>query len=151
MIGGALKDGPDGLAVDGGHWIFKYVPMFLLHKMQPSLSESFFEAAVHRTNREHLRTKAVDLSNRNDMRFCKAFYRQQVYAGSNEASQLGMKTLVIHGHDDQVLPLTAGEHLSESLQFAEMIAIPESSHQVFQEKPMEVAEVILKFVSKTRK
>ena len=43
------------------------------------------------------------------------------------------------------------EHLSESLRYAEMITIPESSHQVFQEKPMEVAEAILTFVSKTRK
>ena len=51
LIGGALKDGPGGLARDGGHWIFKYVPMFMLRKMQPSLSQGFFDAAVHPKNR----------------------------------------------------------------------------------------------------
>ena len=88
LMGGALNDGPTGLAVDGGHWIFKYLPMFMLNKMQPSLSQSFFDAAVHPSNRDRLRSKAMNISNRNDMRFCKAFYRQQKYATSEEARQL---------------------------------------------------------------
>jgi pimeloyl-ACP methyl ester carboxylesterase len=88
LIGGALKDGPGGLARDGGHWIFKYVPMFMLRKMQPSLSQGFFDAAVHPKNRERLRESAINVSNTNDMLFCKAFYRQQVYASSEEASKL---------------------------------------------------------------
>ena len=91
MIGGALKDGPGEMAKDGGHWIFKFVPMFFLRKMQPSLSESFFEAAVHQSNRERLRKKALEVSNRNDMAFCKAFYRQQQYASSEEASRLKVR------------------------------------------------------------
>ena len=75
-MGGALSDGPSEMAKDGGHWIFKFVPMFMLKRMQPSLSESFFQAAVHPSNQERMRAKSMDVSNRNDMSFCKAFYRR---------------------------------------------------------------------------
>jgi hypothetical protein len=93
LIGGALKDGPGEMAKDdGGHSIFKMSPLFLLRKMQPSLSATFFEAAVHPSNRERrLRKKAIEVSNRNDMAFCKAFYRQQQYASSEEASRLKVR------------------------------------------------------------
>jgi hypothetical protein len=74
LMGGALSDGPSEMAKDGGHWIFKFVPMFMLKRMQPSLSESFFQAAVHPSNQERMRAKSMDVSNRNDMSFCKAFY-----------------------------------------------------------------------------
>lgn len=90
------------------------------------------------------------ISNRNDMRFCKAFYRQQIYATSQEAKQVQVKALVIHGVEDLVLPVAAGEHLQESLGDAEdeMAIIRVSSHLVFQEKPSEVAEAIVAFMSK---
>jgi hypothetical protein len=88
MMGGILSDEPTLTIKEGGHWIFKFIPMFLLNKMQPSLSEAFFQAAIHPSNQERLRTKALGISNRNDMRFCKAFYRQQKYATSKEASEL---------------------------------------------------------------
>ena len=48
------------------------------------------------------------ISNRNDMWFCKAFYRQQIYATSQEAKQVQVKALVIHGVEDLVLPVAAG-------------------------------------------
>lgn len=146
LIGGALKDGPGELARDGGHWIFKYLPMFMLRKMQPSLSQSFFDAAVHPKNRERLRESAINVSNTNDMLFCKAFYRQQVYASSEEASKVKTKALVLHGSEDLVLPSSAGDHLHKCLQNSILITFPESSHQVFQEKPNEVAKAILNFV-----
>ena len=58
-----------------------------------------------------------------------------------------MRALVVHGHNDQLLPLAAGEHLYKSLQRAEMIAIPDSSHQLFEEKPKQVAEAVIKFMT----
>jgi pimeloyl-ACP methyl ester carboxylesterase len=88
LISGALKDGPGEHAKDGGHWIFKFVPMFLLRKMQPSLSQSFFQAAVHPKHKNALKERALNVSDTNDMMFCKAFYRQQVFATSEEAAQI---------------------------------------------------------------
>eukprot|EP00979_Chaetoceros_neogracilis_P018613 scaffold10907_cov236-Chaetoceros_neogracile.AAC.2 len=80
------------------------------------------------------------------MMFCKAFYRQQVFATSEEAAQIQTRTLVLHGAEDLVLPSSAGEHLHTSIPNSECIVIPESSHQVFQEKPNEVAKAIINFV-----
>lgn len=89
FIAGGLKDCPDcALTDEGGHWIFRYIPMFILRKMQPGLSESFLQAAVHPTNIEKLRKSALDISNGNDMAFCKAFYRQQKFVDSEAAHSL---------------------------------------------------------------
>lgn len=88
MLSGALRDGPCNNAQDGGHWIFKYIPLFALRWMQKGLSRSFFEAAVHPANREKLRQTCLDVSNRNDMKMCRAYYRQQVYADSLDAANL---------------------------------------------------------------
>jgi pimeloyl-ACP methyl ester carboxylesterase len=57
--------------------------------------------------------------------------------------------LVIHGQDDKVIGTTGGQHLHENLGNAmgELLVIPETSHQVFQEKPDQVAEFILKFIN----
>jgi len=55
--------------------------------------------------------------------------------------------LVIHGLDDLVMPLSAGEHLHQSLQNSDIVIIPKSSHQVFEEQPLEVARALLTFVS----
>lgn len=62
-----------------------------------------------------------------------------------------MNTLIIRGSHDQVSPLAAGEHFHQSLQCADMITILQSSHQVFEEKPDEVAKAILEFISKSLK
>lgn len=89
LIGGGLKDGPTNLTNDGGHWIFSYVPMFVLNAMQPGLSRNFAEAAFHPVNTK-LKEASLEVSNRNEMPMCKAFYRQQKYASSEEAKSLAV-------------------------------------------------------------
>jgi pimeloyl-ACP methyl ester carboxylesterase len=56
------------------------------------------------------------------------------------------RAMVIHGRNDLVLPLSAGEHLHESLKKSELHVISETSHQVFQENPDKVASLLLEFV-----
>lgn len=87
LIGGGLKDGPTTMTNDGGHWIFRYVPMFVLKAMQPGLSKSFADGAFHPVNTQ-LKEASLLASNQNDMEMCKAFYRQQKYATSEEARSL---------------------------------------------------------------
>ncbi len=55
--------------------------------------------------------------------------------------------MIIHGKDDMVLPPSAGEHLNQSIEKSELVVFPEASHQVFEEKPKEVAGEIVKFIS----
>jgi len=144
FISGALKDGPGALAKDGGHWIFKYLPMFLLRRMQPWLSEQFVHSAFFD---KKLHKSAIEVSNRNDMAMCKAFYRQQKSATVEDAQKLkNMPTLVIHGKEDMIFPIDVGDHLNQSLSDSEFCIIPDASHQVFEEKYEEVAEVMWKFI-----
>ncbi len=91
LIGGGLKDAPCEITNDGGHWIFTYMPMFMLHRMQPSLSVGFVNAAFHPTTNSELKEAALSDSNKNDMAMCKAFYRQQKYADSVEAKCLKVR------------------------------------------------------------
>lgn len=147
LIGGGLKDGPTNLTNDGGHWVFSYIPMILLKAMQPGLSRNFADAAFHPVN-TRLKETSLLASSQNEMEMCKAFYRQQKYATSEEARSLDKKTMVIHGLNDMILPLAVGEHLHRSLGNSEFHAIPYCSHQVFQEEPEKVAKLMLEFVSK---
>lgn len=95
MIGGGLQDAECDLTNNGGHWIFTYMPMFMLHRMQPSLSEGFVNAAFHpNTNNDKLKKAALGDSNKNDMAFCRAFYRQQEYADSEEAKLLKVSSFL---------------------------------------------------------
>ena len=91
LIGGALKGGPAALAKDGGHVIFKILPTFILNRLQPSLSNNFFNAAVHPNHHDKLRKSSLKISNDNSMEFCKAYYRQQKYASIEEASKIKVR------------------------------------------------------------
>ena len=57
-----------------------------------------------------------------------------------------MPTLVIHGKEDMIFPIDVGDHLNQSLSDSEFCIIPDASHQVFEEKYEEVAEVMWKFI-----
>jgi len=145
LIGGGLKGGPSTLTQDGGHWIFRYIPTFLLRYMQPSLSRKFVQSAI--LDKE-LQQSHLEASNANDMAICKAFYRQQKYATIEEALKLkNVPALVIHGKEDKILPLNVGEHLHNSLPNSEFFAVNDASHQVFEEKYVEVASKIMKFIN----
>jgi pimeloyl-ACP methyl ester carboxylesterase len=146
MLSGALKDGPCDNARDGGHWIFKYIPLFMLRRMQKGLSRSFLDAAVHPTNRERLRQKSLEISNRNDMKMCRAYYRQQVYADSEDAEKVKIRSIIIHGRDDHIFPLDGGKHLHRSLLNSKFIIVDSASHQVFEEHPKQVKDEIVRFI-----
>ena len=170
FIAGGLKDGPSELTNEGGHWIFRFLPMFMLKQMQPKLSEDFVEAAIHPSN-SNLKDSALEISNGNDMAMCKAFYRQQKYVSSKDALSLTVsctfslslirvsfkligscyfttqtRAIIIHGRDDMILPLAVGQHLHQSLTNSEINVIPNASHQVFEEEPMKVALLMLDFM-----
>lgn len=95
FLSGGLKDGPGSLTKDGGHWIWRYMPMYLLRKLQPSLDKEFIKAAIHPKNRGKLRESALQICSSNDMATCKAFYRQQRYASSKDAEKVKVSVQLI--------------------------------------------------------
>ena len=89
LISGGLKDcHTTQLTNDGGHWIFNgFIPLCILNLLQSTLSQGFINAAIHPKN-VMLKDESLRLSNSNDMAVCKAFYRQQRYATSEQAQCL---------------------------------------------------------------
>lgn len=78
---------------------------------------------------------------------CRAFYRQQKWATVEDALSIkSVPALVIHGEQDQIMPLAAGKHLHDSLPKSEFCVVPDASHQVFEEKAPEVAKMIWWFI-----
>lgn len=59
--------------------------------------------------------------------------------------------MVIHGRDDCVFSIVVGLHLYQSLKNSEFHVIQDTSHQVFEEDPGKVAELILKFILNNQK
>jgi len=91
FISGALKGGHRSFVNDDGHWIFRF-PVFVLKFIQPWLSEQFVHSAILDKD---LHKSAIEVSNRNDMAMCKAFYRQQEWATVEEARKLKVRKLLI--------------------------------------------------------
>ena len=150
LIGGALGDGPaNEIARDGGHPIFR-LPTFVLNCMQHSLSQNFVDAAFHESSCKLLRAASLQKSNRNSMHMCKAFYRQTRWVTSDHAQEVKLRTLVIHGENDMILPVEAGEHLAKSLPRSKWVTISDASHQVFQERPEAVCRVVLDFILESK-
>eukprot|EP00594_Rhizosolenia_setigera_P010855 CAMPEP_0178961940 /NCGR_PEP_ID=MMETSP0789-20121207/14041_1 /TAXON_ID=3005 /ORGANISM="Rhizosolenia setigera, Strain CCMP 1694" /LENGTH=325 /DNA_ID=CAMNT_0020645941 /DNA_START=18 /DNA_END=995 /DNA_ORIENTATION=+ len=160
LLSGALKSPNGGVTQDGGHWVFRYFPLWLLKKLQPGMSEEFVQRAFHPSNLEKFKESALKICNQNDMNFVRAFYRQQKYATVEETKSSlnddNMRTLLIHGRDDMILPVSCSEQIYTELKVANKISsnslefhiINNASHQVFEETPDDVASLIMNFIAK---
>jgi alpha-beta hydrolase superfamily lysophospholipase len=85
-------------------------------------------------------------SSTSDMEYCRAFYKQQKYATVDDANKMKKNALVMHGIDDKVLCVAAGEHLNDSLPSSTIVLLPGTSHQVMEEQPEKVASAMLDFI-----
>ena len=185
LISAVLKDPSDPLTRDGGHFIFKWFPTFILRHIQSMLTQNFIHHAIHPQNIHILQEDAIRLSNANDMNMCKAFYTQQRYISSEQVMEVSCdyyadssitssrsssttgignesiqypKFLLIHGKEDQIFPLSKvylfhdamvkGIEKRKKNRDIPMIHVVDfASHQVFQEKPNQVAAMIWEFMS----
>lgn len=59
----------------------------------------------------------------------------------------GTPSLVIVGTRDVLTPVPAGRHLAHLLPHAELVVLPKTGHQIMQERPDELAELIDHFVA----
>lgn len=55
--------------------------------------------------------------------------------------------LLIHGNDDKVIPMSTGKRLNEDLKNSQLIVYKDAGHLIMEEKPMELARDIKKFIS----
>jgi pimeloyl-ACP methyl ester carboxylesterase len=132
---------------NGGHPIFS-LPVFVLRCLQPMLNKAFLKLAYHPNTSIRLIEEAQASNSQNNMYMAKAFHVHQQWATKEECAALHeIPVLVIHGKDDKVLPNEAGMCLADAVRANEFVIVEETSHQVMQEKPNEVAKHILKFLT----
>jgi len=136
--------------VNGGPTIFKVAPMWLLRCLQPLLTASFlkmgFSPTTHKEQPE-LVAQAKLANNQNDMQTCIYYYQSHDWFDKLPLDSLPSRNLVLHGIDDELVPIHCGQVLANHLG-TELVSIPNSSHMVLIEQPTKVAQHILQFVLK---
>jgi abhydrolase domain-containing protein 8 len=164
---GAVLVAP-ALFKDGGHPIF-CLPEFILNWIQPALSKNFIHLALHPNTREAKTDQHKELmrvvearSNSNSMHVAKSFYRQAKVAREDTVSAIDGRIpfLVICGSHDMLTPLHMAEQFIEWLQKrtnltdsgkVELEIVGPAGHQVMEEQPDTVNELLLKFCNKCAK
>jgi pimeloyl-ACP methyl ester carboxylesterase len=76
-----------------------------------------------------------------DFRICDSFDIR------SDLNKITKKTLIIVGKDDQMTPVKYSTFLQENIMHSQLIIIPETSHYVFLEKPLDVNTEIYNFLS----
>jgi pimeloyl-ACP methyl ester carboxylesterase len=158
---------PENPNPDGGHWMLRspYVPDMLLNYLQPTMTNAFVEMAVH-PDHTALRERVEDASNGNSMRTARAYHRNHKWY-TLPTTDLDVPILVVHGAEDAIIPVAAGqslatalssslsasgesEHASEKSQQAaskvEFVTVERARHLVMMEQPDEVARAVWKFL-----
>jgi pimeloyl-ACP methyl ester carboxylesterase len=132
---------------NGGHPIFN-LPVFVLRCLQSSMTKSFLEMAYHPNTSPDLIQAANDSNSGNDMYMAKAYHTHHLWVTAAECASLHEQVpiLVLHGKDDRILPAEAGECLADAVKAKRFLTVDETSHQVLEEKPAEVAGHILDFL-----
>lgn len=151
LLSGALAGGPSGLAGTGWGGTRRAprpcvfcLPVPVLKILRPRLDDAFLSRAYHPTAATDLTEEGRKVCEGNDMEYAKAFYGSWEWATEEEAGAVGVPALVVHGRDDQIIEAAAGEHLAAALPRCSGITIVDgASHQVMEERPDEVAGVLV--------
>lgn len=110
------------------------LPEFVLCALQPKMTAAFAKAALHPATSEEIRREAIAVSEKNEMRVCKAFYRQCSWRDP-EAAQCAGPALCVHGDADGLIPLENARAAAAQHAQAAFHVVGPASHQVMSEQP----------------
>mmetsp|Transcript_8573 Transcript_8573/g.18083 ORF Transcript_8573/g.18083 Transcript_8573/m.18083 type:complete len:443 (+) Transcript_8573:238-1566(+) len=152
LISGALANGPSDVPNDNGPCVFCF-PVWFLKLLQPKMNDAFLSNAYHPTTDEGLVLHGRAVCEGNDMGMVKAFYRQWTWATADDAAKVVKvpTVVVVHGAEDRLIVPAAGEHLHDMIPDSEYRVVDDAGHQVMEERPADVAEIIMGVVSKKKK
>uniref|UniRef100_A0A7S0HB03 Serine aminopeptidase S33 domain-containing protein n=1 Tax=Hanusia phi TaxID=3032 RepID=A0A7S0HB03_9CRYP len=137
--------------------LFK-IPLIFLEVMHPLLSKGFVARALHaetieQKTKDHKRLvqRVIASQGKNPMHVCQAFYQQARWANVEDIAMVKCSVLVLVGEGDKLTPPAYSKALCEELKknsslFVQSAVIPHTSHQVMQEQPVEVCELISEFM-----
>lgn len=136
----------------GGPGLFRLVPLWLLRCLQPLLTQSFLQMGFskHTHNQQPaLIAAAKTVNNRNDMKIVCIYYQSHDWVSESEvkSSLRGRYSppLILHGIDDQIVPVECGQDLSNAWGVA-LTTIPNASHMVLLEQPRVVAQHVAHYL-----
>mmetsp|Transcript_12231 Transcript_12231/g.15874 ORF Transcript_12231/g.15874 Transcript_12231/m.15874 type:complete len:295 (+) Transcript_12231:19-903(+) len=125
--------------------IFK-LPVWVLNCLQSTLSRDFVRRAYTSSASQKLKDGCLALCNQNPMFMCKAFYQQAKWIKEDKIRFIPDPALIIHGKDDQILPLSGAEKLSKTLPMSKIEVIENASHLVIEEHPEKVVSLVENFL-----
>lgn len=147
FLGTALRHASSSpLLPDGGHPIMK-LPTFLLNYLQPYMTNSFCEMAVH-DDHEHIKRIIRQDSDSNDMWMAKCYHRHTRWAtfkDLDEHPRMPQRCMVIHGSDDKLIPLELATPLAERLG-TQVRVVDRASHLIMIEQPQQVATYLFELL-----
>lgn len=122
------------------------LPVFLLRCLQTRMTETFLKNAFHPSTDPALVETSRVACNKNNMAVCKYYQRHHQFATQQELSMIKMlAVLVLHGDSDGIIPKEGGQHLADCLGGVFRV-VDSASHQLMEERPLEVASLIKVFV-----
>lgn len=146
----------------GGPPLFR-LPLWILNCMQPYLTNVFlnigFASATH-TKHPQMIQDAKHANNRNDMNIVRRYYQSHdwcfdlsdiqigYYGTTGEPSSSRRPPLVLHGIEDQVIPIQCGQDLANKWK-TEIITVPDASHMILLEQPDTLATHVLGYMFTT--
>jgi pimeloyl-ACP methyl ester carboxylesterase len=103
-----------------------------------------------RCRRHHLDRIVQDIARRLETPYAMGAYRKQLFAAATHDALralrgLAMPTLIVHGREDRVIPLSNAELLAEAISGAELHLLDETGHIYMTEEPS-VDETIAAFM-----
>ena len=139
-----------------------HLPLFMLERMQPSLSAGFAERAYHPKTREAstpahkaLLARGEATNGANEMHMCKAYYRQFPGLSAEQIPKITRTpVLLIVGESDLLAPADVHARKLRPLLPTcerEVVIVPEGAHQVMEEQPEAVSKAILDFFLQQRR
>ena len=167
------------LLVKRGPPIFRHVPIWILRCLQPMLTNAFLKMGLSPTTHQlkpELIRAAKEANNQNDMEMVCHYYRAHDWITKDELSRFYFdfiapndnqpanqntqkrKVLVVHGVEDQIVPVEKGQIVANILvpndenrivvgeERTNFVTIPDASHSVMQEQPDTLAEQIFQFI-----
>lgn len=109
----------------------------------------FVELCIPEPGCEHVRRWLLSLLRESEPSARPALLRQMY--GVDLRPQLGeiaVPTLVVHGEEDVIWDVAAGEELAAGIPGAELVTIPGAGHVPMMTKPGEVAEILTRFLGR---
>jgi pimeloyl-ACP methyl ester carboxylesterase len=130
---------------DGGHMLFKLLPLWILNCLQSKLTEAFLQMAVHPSNTKIKQFSRLG-SNQNNMIVARGYHGHHYWLRPNEIC-VQVPSLIVHGLHDGVIGIAAGQELANALHPTKFVTIEQASHLVMMEQPKLVADAMVEFMN----